>query len=433
MFPASGVDAAKIQGDAVSVKDPSSGQVLVWNDYTKQWIPSPVSGPPLPHKASHATGGSDALSPSDIGAAPTIHTHTSAQILDATETGRSVLTAAAEFPVSENIIVTGAGTPAANGIYYPAGTLNGRVLYNQDGPDPSYIWWNLSTWALNSGFSSPAYYSNEDVATPDLCSTWTAVFGAAPVPTVTAARKPPTDAGLAVLSAVNAAAQLALIGAAPTSHTHAQADVTELTTSSAPTFAGLTLSSGSLTASAPIALSQTWNSSGVTFTGLKFNATATASAAASLLVDFQAGGSSKFKIRKDGVTTTSALVITSHADVGNSIGGVGLALAGLLAWSGTSGNPSASTTLALLQDASGTLAQRNGTNAQTSRLYGTYTDASNYRRLAIGSTTAGVFSIAPEGAGTGATGNVLHISGLPTSNPGAGILWNNGGNVAIGT
>lgn len=27
----------------------------------------------------------------------------------------------------------------------------------------------------------------------------------------------------------------------------------------------------------------------------------------------------------------------------------------------------------------------------------------------------------------------LHISGLPTSNPGAGILWNNGGTIAIGT
>jgi len=40
MFPASGVDAAKIQGDAVSVKDPTSGQGLVWDEYTKQWVPS---------------------------------------------------------------------------------------------------------------------------------------------------------------------------------------------------------------------------------------------------------------------------------------------------------------------------------------------------------------------------------------------------------
>lgn len=87
----------------------------------------------------------------------------------------------------------------------------------------------------------------------------------------------------------------------------------------------------------------------------------------------------------------------------------------------------------LRRDAANTLAQRNGTDAQTSRLYGTYTDGSNYRRVAISMTTGGVASIAPEGAGTGASGNVLHISGLPTSNPGAGILWNDSGTVKVGT
>lgn len=79
------------------------------------------------------------------------------------------------------------------------------------------------------------------------------------------------------------------------------------------------------------------------------------------------------------------------------------------------------------------LAIANGTTATAVHLFGTYTDASNYRRLKVSSTDAGVFSIAPEGAGTGATGNVLRISGLPTSNPGAGILWNNAGTPAIGT
>jgi hypothetical protein len=72
-------------------------------------------------------------------------------------------------------------------------------------------------------------------------------------------------------------------------------------------------------------------------------------------------------------------------------------------------------------------------NAQTNRLYGTVTDASNYRRLAMTMSTAGVAEIKPEGAGTGASGNVIHISGLPTSNPGPGILWNDGGTPAIGT
>jgi hypothetical protein len=47
--------------------------------------------------------------------------------------------------------------------------------------------------------------------------------------------------------------------------------------------------------------------------------------------------------------------------------------------------------------------------------------------------TAGVARIQPTGNGTGATGNVLHISGLPTSNPGPGILWNDAGTVKVGT
>lgn len=87
----------------------------------------------------------------------------------------------------------------------------------------------------------------------------------------------------------------------------------------------------------------------------------------------------------------------------------------------------------LYRDAANTPAFRNGTNAQTLRVYGTFTDASNHRRVSIGMTSAGVGHIRPEGGGTGASGNVLHISGLPTSNPGPGILWNNGGSVAIGT
>lgn len=86
------------------------------------------------------------------------------------------------------------------------------------------------------------------------------------------------------------------------------------------------------------------------------------------------------------------------------------------------------------RDAAQTLAQRNGTNAQTFRVYGTYTDASNYRRLTQTMSTGGVAQIKPEGAGTGASGNVLHISGLPTSNPGAGILWiDTDGIVKVGT
>jgi hypothetical protein len=66
-----------------------------------------------------------------------------------------------------------------------------------------------------------------------------------------------------------------------------------------------------LTASAPVLnLTQQWNSSGTTFTGLKFNVDTTTynqSAAASLLMDLQVGGTSQFKFGKDGTITVPNL------------------------------------------------------------------------------------------------------------------------------
>jgi hypothetical protein len=89
--------------------------------------------------------------------------------------------------------------------------------------------------------------------------------------------------------------------------------------------------------------------------------------------------------------------------------------------------------LQITRAASDTLALRRGGNSQTLRVNGTHTDNSNGRWLQLSMTTAGVATITPTGNGSGASGNVLHISGLPTSNPGPGILWNNAGTPAIGT
>ena len=66
------------------------------------------------------------------------------------------------------------------------------------------------------------------------------------------------------------------------------------------------LTGATITADAPVLnLSQTWNASGVTFTGLRFNATDTASASGSLLMDLQVGGSSILNVRKDGTLAFS--------------------------------------------------------------------------------------------------------------------------------
>ena len=183
----------------------------------------------------------------------------------------------------------------------------------------------------------------------------------------------------------------------------------------------LLVNAGTHTSAIPaLDISQTWDNGAVPFTGMKVNVTNTASAAGALLADFQVGGVSKFRVDKDGsiytgYTTTYSMTCSSYLFVGAS---------GVIGFNGDT---------QLQRDAANTLALRNGTNAQQSRVYGTYTDGSNYRRIAKGMSTAGVAYLRPEGAGTGASGNVLHISGLPTSNPGPGILWNNAGSPAIGT
>ena len=64
-------------------------------------------------------------------------------------------------------------------------------------------------------------------------------------------------------------------------------------------------------------------------------------------------------------------------------------------------------------DAANTLAQRNGTNAQTFRCYGTFTDASNFVRAALSSTSTAV-TLAAETAGTGADNIPLNLTAAGT-------------------
>ncbi len=62
-----------------------------------------------------------------------------------------------------------------------------------------------------------------------------------------------------------------------------------------------TFTQGTLAASAPfINHTATWSAGGVTFTNFKSDVTDSASASASLLMDLRVGGSSRFKVRKDG-------------------------------------------------------------------------------------------------------------------------------------
>lgn len=81
--------------------------------------------------------------------------------------------------------------------------------------------------------------------------------------------------------------------------------------------------------------------------------------------------------------------------------GVSIRDAGAFKWSQNSAASGTADTY-LYRDAAGTLAQRNGTTAQTNRVYGTYTDASNYARTAIWHDGTSTTTLAGETAGTGA-------------------------------
>lgn len=77
-------------------------------------------------------------------------------------------------------------------------------------------------------------------------------------------------------------------------------------------YTGITLSPPTLTgASTPfISVTQTWNNAATTFTGILVNITSTASAAASLFVDYQLAGTSKFSITKAGAVAIPGNILT---------------------------------------------------------------------------------------------------------------------------
>lgn len=262
-----------------------------------------------------------------------------------------------------------------------------------------------------------------------------------------------------------------------------------------------TLTGATITADAPVLnLAQTWNNAAVTFTGLKLNATDTASAAGSLLLDIGTGGgtySSKFSVNKIGYVSALSFFATNVVDVsigarlfgvnggslilgGASQGGIyftpttnqgstpdtiitrrgernlrfgaadaATALAQTLsvqsvvagttntaganltitgsqgtgtgaggsiifqvAPAGSSGSAQNALSTALQINGDGsitgqdgatanTLAQRNGVNPQTFRLYNTFTDASNYERFET-LWSANVLYLINTAAGTGA-------------------------------
>jgi hypothetical protein len=117
--------------------------------------------------------------------------------------------------------------------------------------------------------------------------------------------------------------------------------------------------------------------------------------------------------------------------------------------SATDGFGTGAVSLAILRDTDNTLAQRNGTNAQTTRIYNTFTSATNFERAKI-EWASNILRIGTEKGSAGGTARDMELqtdgttritvkadgailfSGIPTSNPNvAGQLWNDGGTLKI--
>ncbi len=181
------------------------------------------------------------------------------------------------------------------------------------------------------------------------------------------------------------------------------------------TFTGVqTLSAGS--ASAP----------SLTFTGAGANTGIYSSGSNS--IDFTVNGSRMVQFNTTGIRLANDTkdTIWRRTDVGflflnsgNEQGGTaigssgflpGVAMGSLSSVRWTNDTPAASSDVILLRDASGILASRNGTSAQTVRVYNTYTSATNFERgIFDWRTTANTLQIGTEKGSGGGTARVMQL------------------------
>jgi hypothetical protein len=167
---------------------------------------------------------------------------------------------------------------------------------------------------------------------------------------------------------------------------------------------------GTVTVSSPVIdAAQTWNAGGVTFTGLKFNATDTASAAASLLMDLQVDGASRFNVGKGGALTFSGNLQVANNGVyieGTAVGTVRVPGAGGYYGFTSSSSSTSSSTI-------DTFISRRG--AANLRFGAADAAAPVAQTLSVQSVVAGTTDIAganltitgSQGTGTGAGGSII--------------------------
>lgn len=89
------------------------------------------------------------------------------------------------------MLVSGTIPPEYQGFYARDGLSGGKPAYEKAWP--VRIAWAFGSWNIYTGLGGELWWSAEDVATPDLVTTWAAAGGATGLPVVVAAELQPPE------------------------------------------------------------------------------------------------------------------------------------------------------------------------------------------------------------------------------------------------
>jgi hypothetical protein len=186
------------------------------------------------------------------------------------------------------------------------------------------------------------------------------------------------------------------------------------TTPNTGAFTTLSSNVGTITASTPLAVTQTWNNVATNFRAIETNITNTQSQAESHHLVCRVGGSIVAYIRRDGRIVGGGAVYGGNG-LESALLPQGVAV-GNAAYIGFCSNTYANDVggdLRLFRDAADTLAQRRTTNPQTFRIYNTYTSTTNFERGFL-RWSSNVLQIGTEAGGTGGSARALQFGLIAT-------------------